>query len=667
MWDITLKGDGQAPFFQSSVTMEIDLKGMSTKEDITIFVNKQKWEGDWDYDQSTQIVFRDEGSYEVYIVHQNGYEEARKIIVELNDPTKAKINTGSYTEGTWTNHKIRLKAYGSKAISKISHYEYKIGNENWQKMKSDQLEIDHDMDEQVMIRSVSNTGRQSEIQKIWCRLWRRRPDVPKVNCDQNTEDGWYQRIPMFMCEIDQKEGPTIHSYIKLVDLETKQTQSEIDHVPMIKKDGKYQLEVWSKDEAGNMSEKKFQTICFVDTKKPEIFVEYGITKKIDGVLKYQKAKIKIRDQNLVKRAVIMNTSAKQIKGWKQEGDFYQTEIIFERDGRQNLQIKAKDLAGNESTRVEHQFVIDTKKPEIEIDGIQDGKSYKRPVNMHIRIKDKNLDQNKTKIYLNQKRWKGEKIRTDGFYTVQVETQDLAGNTNTKTKNFTLNQRGIDIQFLQKDLVGKNISIRNLKPGFQIISLEPVQIMEFLVNGQKVAYQWKEDKVYVKDPIIDGKCKISLKVKDANGDQRTSEDIIFFYDTKSPVIKIKGIDKNAECVYGKKITLSLENEEDHWQKVILDGKNIACSEKIISFNKLEPGFHILELEARDLALNQTKRKIKFKVTKVIPNPVKNIVKTQQNAKKKEEKQESSKSYLWIVTGFIIFLSFMMIQHRKSHKH
>lgn len=666
MWDITLKGDGQAPYFQSSVRMEIDLKGTSTKEDVTIFINKQKWEGDWDYDQSTRIIFKDEGNYEVYIVHQNGYEEMRKIIVELNDPTKPKINTGFYKEGTWTNHKITLKAYGSKAISKISHYEYKIGNGNWKVMKDDQLEIDHDMDDQVMIRSVSNTGRQSEIQKVWCRLWSERPNIPKVNCDQHTENGWYQRIPTFTCEINQKGGPPIHSYIKLVNLETKQTRLEIDNVPMIKKDGKYQLEIWSKDEAGNTSEEKIQSTCFIDTKKPEIFVEYGTTKKINGVLKYQKAKIKIRDQNLVKRSVVMNTSATQIKAWKQEGDFYQTEIVFERDGRQNLQIKAKDLAGNELTRDEKQFVIDTKKPEIEIDGIQDGKSYKKPVNMHIRIKDKNLDQNKTKIYLNQKKWNGGKIKKDGFYTVQVETQDLAGNTNAKTKYFTLNQRGIAIQFLQKDLIGKNISIRNLKPGFRITSLEPVQIMEFLVNGQKVAYQWKEDKVYVKDPILDGKCKISLQVKDANGDQRTSEDIVFFYDTKSPVIKIQGIDKNAECVYGKKIILSLENGEDHWRKVILDGKKIACSKNIISFNKLDPGVHVLELEARDLALNKTKRKIKFKVTKVIPDPVKNIVKTQQSAKKKEEKQESSKSYLWIVTGFIIFLSFMTIRYRKSHK-
>lgn len=76
--------------------------------------------------------------------------------------------------------------------------------------------------------------------------------------------------------------------------------------------------------------------------------------------------------------------------------------------------------------------------------------------------------------------------------------------------------------------GKTDINKNLKPGFRIESLEPVQVMAFLVNGQKKEYQWKEDKVYIKDPITEnGKCSVSLHVKDSAGNEKTSEEIQFF--------------------------------------------------------------------------------------------------------------------------------------------
>ena len=90
-WNITFKGDGKEPFFQSSVEMEITLKGFSTKEDIAVFINKEKWEGDWDYDRSLKIMFREEGSYEIHVIHKDGYEEKKKIVVELNNPDAPKM------------------------------------------------------------------------------------------------------------------------------------------------------------------------------------------------------------------------------------------------------------------------------------------------------------------------------------------------------------------------------------------------------------------------------------------------------------------------------------------------------------------------------------------------------------------------------------------------
>ena len=284
------------------------------------------------------------------------------------------------------------------------------------------------------------------------------------------------------------------------------------------------------------------------------------------------------------------------------------------------------------------------------------------------MKDQNLNPDKTYIYLNGKRKTSTVIKEDGYYTIDVETEDLAGNQNRYSRKFTVNQKGIQIHFLQEDLKEKQISTKNLKPGFRIESLEPVQVMAFLVNGQKKEYQWKEDKVYIKDPIKEnGKCSVSLHVKDSAGNEKTSEEIQFFYDTQKPVIKIEGLDQKSECEYGKQISILLENKTDQWEKVILDGKEQKLEHHKITWKELAPGKHVLNLKAVDQAGNETDQRITFKITKVLPKAVKQIVTKQDKipSKKDAKKQKHSNLWLLFLTGTSIFVSVKMFcSYRKS---
>ena len=278
----------------------------------------------------------------------------------------------------------------------------------------------------------------------------------------------------------------------------------------------------------------------------------------------------------------------------------------------------------------------------------------RPVKIQVDVKDQNLNPDKTYIYLNGKKMNSVMIKKDGYYTIDVKTEDLAGNQNRCSRKFTVNQKGIQIHFLQEDLKEKQISTKNLKPGFRIESLEPVQVMAFLVNGQKKEYQWKEDKVYIKDPITEnGKCSVSLHVKDSAGNEKTSEEIQFFYDTQKPVIKIEGLDQKSECEYGKQIGILLENKTDQWEKVILDGKEQKLEHHKITWKELAPGKHVLHLKAVDQAGNKTDQRITFKITKVLPKAVKQIVVKQDKIpSKKDEKNKTSQ--------FMAFIS-----HRNKH--
>lgn len=668
-WEITMEGEGKNEMFQSSAIMEIYLKNGTMPQDITIFVNQQKVTLSWDYDQSAKIVFGEEGSYKIHIVHKNGYEETRQILIELQNPTTAKISTGSYTPETWSRQNVILEAYGAKAVSKVHHYEYKTGQKEWKEMKHNKLEISTDFDDIIYIRAVSNAGREGKISQVFVRVWKKKPLLPAIQCDQMAVDGWYQKIPSFSYELKQAEGPQTHLYAKLTDLKTKETQTGIDHIPAIKKDGKYQLSIFVRDEAGNESESRYFASCFVDTKEPEIYVAYE--KQAAKIMKYQKAKIFVRDENLKKSEVRVKTSGKQINAWRQEGGYYKTEIVFQKDGNQTLAVYAQDMAGNKVSKEETSFQIDTKEPKIEIMGIKNGKSYQKPVKIQIHVQDAHADHRKTKIFINGEEMRSPMITKDGYYTIKAQAQDLAGNQNVIRKRFMVNQKGIQIHFLQQYLEGKEISVKNLKPGFRIESLEPVQVTAFLVNGQKMAYQWKGDEVYLKESISEnGKYAVKLSTKDTAGNEKISRETKFVYDTKKPEIQIKGLDKNAQCSYGKELRVSLENKKDQWKKVILDGKNQENVKHVMRFQNLEPGDHELYLKAADKAGNQTIKKIKFKVTKILPPAVKKIMtKTEKNPSKEDKKKEKSTNStpMILAGGAIAFLLIEIVRKYSKYKH
>lgn len=142
---------------------------------------------------------------------------------------------------------------------------------------------------------------------------------------------------------------------------------------------------------------------------------------------------------------------------------------------------------------------------------------------------------------------------------------------------------------------------------------------------------------------------------------------FFYDTKKPVIQMSGLNEKSECDYGTIVAVSLENKKDYWTKVKLDEKEIKNLTNKISFKKLEPGIHVLKLQAKDAAGNVTNKRIKFAVTKILPHPVKQMVeKDQKKETKVKDKREKSMLGLWIAAGMVGVISAAWLFYRKYSK-
>ena len=108
---------------------------------------------------------------------------------------------------------------------------------------------------------------------------------------------------------------------------------------------------------------------------------------------------------------------------------------------------------------EKSFIIDTQNQGLKFKELTMEDHIQKPVKIQVDVKDQNLNPDKTYIYLNGKKMDSVMIKKDGYYTIDVKTEDLAGNQNRCSRKFTVNQKGIQIHFLQEDLKEKQISTK----------------------------------------------------------------------------------------------------------------------------------------------------------------------------------------------------------------
>src|SRR5699024_9442938 len=142
---------------------------------------------------------------------------------------------------------------------------------------------------------------------------------------------------------------------------------------------------------------------------------------------------------------------------------------------------------------------------------------------------------------------GEKITDrilsrDGHYTITAAAEDKAGNRTEVKKVFTINKAGILISFQSPEINGKIINKKKFQPSFLVKSMDPVQVIGFMVNGRSEACESEKDIIRLKNPLEEnGPYEIRLILSDASGNYGISKNIKFTYDTKPPEIQILGLD------------------------------------------------------------------------------------------------------------------------------
>ena len=195
-------------------------------------------------------------------------------------------------------------------------------------------------------------------------------------------------------------------------------------------EGKYRIYLKATDKAGYVTEEEQEII--IDKTCPQIF----LTKEIDGK-RVMEFKIPKDDKEFYE-----DFTSCRWQVWMDDR-ICQKGKILKKEGAHHLKIRIEDSAGNVAEDLAN-FTIDRTAPNILISGIKNHEIRLGKVNLH--IETENSKDMLTKILINGKdELKKERnlfekqIKTPGFYEIDIEAIDEAGNKEERTLKFQIEE------------------------------------------------------------------------------------------------------------------------------------------------------------------------------------------------------------------------------------
>ncbi|GAM12634.1 Ig-like domain-containing protein [Mesobacillus selenatarsenatis] len=388
-------------------------------------------------------------------------------------------------------------------------------------------------------------------------------------------------------------------------------------------EGSYTIDLNSTDKAGN--KELHDSVAFIIDKTNPVV-------KIDGVENNsfnptgKNVTISIDELNFETNNVEVSASKDganfNIGKWKNSGKLSKLGYNFTKDGLYTILATATDKAGNGPIAKKMTFTVDTVKPSIEINGVENNAYYNVDKPVSIAIRDVNLDINKVSVTRNGAGYgiggfsvkngvasMSHNFSKEGDYSILVEATDKAGNKFSSTMKFTIDKTKpvITPKFKGENTVIKNGEYINrvFTPEFALDEAEDMIVTATLNNGPNLGRNI---------PVAAREMKYSYKVlaRDKAGNESTLE-ISFTLDTTKPKLDISGV---LDGFFNKDITPKVTYSDIHLDRnktsVTLNGKAFENGTKL----EYEQDY-ILKAVVTDLADNVTTRTIVFTIDKTSP--------------------------------------------------
>ena len=396
-------------------------------------------------------------------------------------------------------------------------------------------------------------------------------------------------------------------------------------------EGSYRLTVIAADRSGNQSE---ETVSFIiDEHAPIIDHQFAQQRpSCDGPLRL---KIRVQEENFCETGVsLLGSYADVPLTWTEEDGWHAAELTLTQDGRYEGKVIVRDMAGNVKEHALPSLVVDTQKPVVRIEGIDERPRAEGVMNAQVTVIEDDPDLQSIDLCIIGSDGHVQTVRpqiisqADGLclkvsdldsrllqddrYTLRVSVMDQAGNQSEQEAFFRINRFGSLFSMSkggeEEPLV---IQERNVDQIEQVqIVLRMNDELKVLEEGRDYALHhalnaWNEY-AYVLDPALfqqDGSYSVSVLSTDAAGNRNRSSAQLpmrFTVDRQPPQIRSLGAeDSGGE----KKLKLMITDAFDVRDiRVTVDGDQASWHKQggvyYVTLPKMTQGAQI-HVEAEDI--------------------------------------------------------------------
>ena len=536
------------------------------------------------------------------------------------------------------------------------------GGDNWTADTKDQnlvtqlsrtFAITHDSNDIVVrIKMTDRAGNKTEKQ-ITLGIDKSAPTV-EYTFDNNTADPDYPNIYNdsrtmtvtvkernfvagdFVLTIKNTDGnvPVISQWTEEKDEQNPNLNTYTATVAFVH-DGSYTVGIGYSDRAGNAAQIAAVPAFVIDRSKPMIMVTYDNNRSKNGnyYSGTRTATVTVTERNFDVSRVNMNGNAQSIGNWIANGDRHEITVSYTEDGEYFFNISVTDKSGNVSeTFSEEHFFIDTKAPELTLEGISD--ANRENVEPVITCTDENymldglrftilnsagevVSKSYSEEEIDEEGRKGIVIRfrnfdpmkeNDDIYTIRVNATDKAGNEAEQiVKTFSVNRFGstydmtdvskMNGKYVQspEDIEFTEINVDDIDRDKVIIYVTRDGSTTVLENGKDFTVTpvstsektWKEYKYTIRKDVFsaDGDYSIRVVSTDKAGNTNETDEngknasISFCVDRIAPnTIVISPEDDKAYTQPYLTVTLEIR---DNYR---LDTVNIFLNDKEVSYRQ-----------------------------------------------------------------------------------
>lgn len=618
----------------------------------------------WLYKGEMNLSFKEEGIYQLKVTAEDRFGKVSSKTVEFTiDRTAPKVDITGINDGAFVKN--------GEVVIGVNEYYFETNNVKVSVQKDDSkkeetflntaeksqlaLKFTEDGDYQITVSAVDKAGNKASDMELSFTVDTIKPVIDIIDVKTNTEvknhsyDAENKNVSIVVNEhnfannkvhYEVIEKNTVTNESKSVWIGEWRNFAEISSLSYnFKDDYEYFIKVIAEDAAGNTADGKSVTFT-IDTINPLL-----ATDGIENDQNYQitTASFWVKDTNIdisnTKLAVLKDgepySIGEIVLSHKTEGALSYT---FKEEGNYIVTLETSDKAKRKTVHGPIRFIIDSTKPVVKVEGVDDHSFNPANKNVTISINEKNFSTNKVELAVtkdnrpydlgpfitNQKQLSAisHNFAEDGLYEIFVKSTDKAGNGPvTVNRTFTIDKTkpAIEITGVEQDAfynVDKKVSMAIRDANLDINKITVTRDgarynaggFSISNNTASLSHNFSEE----------GNYHVLVEAADKAGNSFTQQ-VSFTIDKTKPVITPKFKGQNRVIKDGEYINeiftpeFALDQKDDTIVSVTLNGENAGRTAPTAS---KEMAYHFNVL-ARDRAGNESTVEIKFTVDTTKP--------------------------------------------------